>query len=239
MKSSQVMALARTTVATAAVALFCAPVAHAQQSFGLFSTGINSGGTTIATGSQDPYWVWQQASPAAYPNIVLTGSPNDTYVPTSEFVDWQADVANQYHWVSSTSDAAGNGGYSLWSTTFDLTNYDPTTATISFKCVADNVFIRILLNGVASTTAACGDYSTDYKFGQDNTFSSGFVAGDNTLSIFTTGDGQTDGILFDVENAQAVYTAPTTGATPEPASVLLMATGLVGLVPAYRRRRRA
>ncbi|HEY4320764.1 MAG TPA: PEP-CTERM sorting domain-containing protein [Gemmatimonadales bacterium] len=239
MKSSQVTAVARTTLATFAVALFCAPVAHAQQSFGLFSTGINSSGTTIATGSQDPYWTWQQASAADYPNIVLTGSPNETYVPTNEFGDWQPDVADQYHWVSSTSNAAGNGGYSLWSTTFDLTDYDPTTATITFKCVADNVFIRILLNGVASTTASCGGSYNDYKFGSDYTLASGFVAGDNTLSIFTTGDGQTDGILFDVENAQAVYSPPVTGATPEPASVLLMATGLVGLVPALRRRRRA
>lgn len=65
----------------------------------------------------------------------------------------------------------------------------------------------------------------------------GGVLGENTLDIRIRGNGRTDGIL-----AQGTFTVqpddPPSSTVPEPATMVLMASGLVGLAAAQYRRRR-
>jgi len=96
----------------------------------------------------------------------------------------------------------------------------------------DNNFVSFSLNGTV-TTASCGSgNTTNFKFGSAQTLSTGFVGGVNTLSINVTGDGATDGFIMSVDRFNASQST-----VPEPSSMALLGTGLVGLVPVLRRRK--
>jgi hypothetical protein len=59
------------------------------------------------------------------------------------------------------------------------------------------------------------------------------MAGVNTLDFIVTGDGTTDGLLVSIDQASDLTV------TPEPASLGLLAIGLVGVFGVTRRKRSA
>jgi PEP-CTERM motif-containing protein len=144
---------------------------------------------------------------------------------------WEANTSS-YSWISATSSGSGGGGSYLFRTFFDLTGYDAASASMSFQCAVDNESPSgyFSLNG-ASYGGTCGSGSTTgFKFAGMQTVSSGFMSGLNELRFSVTGDNTTDGLVVGNMSLEA------TSAVPEPTSMALLATGLLGLVPKLRRK---
>lgn len=148
---------------------------------------------------------------------------------------WQTGNAAR-SWISATNTGSGGGGTYEFRTFFDLTGYDPTTAVMSFQCAIDNypdALSYYSLNG-GTPGGNCGNTFNGYQFAGVNTVNSGFVGGNNELRFHFFGDSRTDGLIVGDMTLDARVTA-----TPEPASMLLVATGLFGIAGIARRRRAA
>lgn len=144
-----------------------------------------------------------------------------------------APATGTYSWIAATTSASGGGGNYLFRTFIDLTGFDPLSAVLTFQCAIDNnpMFSGFYTLNGASTGGTCSVFS----LGPTQTLSSGWNGGLNELRFGVTGDNITDGLLVANMNirAQAVV------ATPEPASMTLLATGLIGVFAVSRRRRKS
>lgn len=196
-------------------------------------SGLKNTGAGLAVDAQDTNYALTSTTAAAgslgaYGYVTENGSfplagnwmPNDT---TSS---WLTPTANQ----ARTYDASSNGTYT-WTTTFDLTGFDATTASLTGRFAADNSAIAYL-NGVQIGTSS--GFTSFSAFSA----SSNFVAGVNTLSFVVTnlrqaGNNPT-GIR--VEFLSSDVTAVT--AVPEADTYAMMMAGL-GLMGLIARRKKA
>ncbi|MBA3972950.1 MAG: hypothetical protein C0504_01880 [Candidatus Solibacter sp.] len=216
------MKLLKLMVLTLAVA----SLATAMPIVGLYSTGMNvSGGVDQS---------WQLGGGNAYVT-------QDGQFP---FGAWVANDANA-KWVSPQANYVGGGGALLsdangvytYTTTFDLTGYDPTTANFNFTIAADDRINSVYLNsnqlvGVIGPYAG-GAMSGPFGPGVGN----GFVAGLNTITVSVQnmgGDvGNPTGLRLEVLNSDVEMLQ----AIPEPATFALVGLALAAL-PLVRRRKR-
>lgn len=190
---------------------------------GIFNTGVDSSGGLLAAGAVDPHYTLtaSPSGPGSALVMTTTGFPIGCC--------WFPNPATS-QWISPNSTGASSpvGSYT-YTTTFDLTGLDPSTAVLVGQWATDNNGVMIVLNGnvLMFTTPVVG-FTQFFPF----SITSGFVSGVNTLQ-------------FVVENADCGGCANPTGLhvqisgtatpVPEPASLFLVGSGIAGLWLGRRR----
>ena len=199
------------------------------------------------------------AAPVFYATSAPTGnwfvSTNVSSVDTGTIAPFElspADFAQavaittRAPWIANnstgTNGSIGNWTQFVFRQTFDLTGYDPTSAVLRFRWAADDSgetvaargqwVPRFRLNGGPDTFypgASLQNRIPTYNLSPVQTVSGGFVSGLNTIDFFVQGNGVTDGF--------ALETVSFTANIPLPAPMVLLGTGLVGLLIITRRRK--
>jgi hypothetical protein len=140
---------------------------------------------------------------------------------------WQPNMPGSYQWIGAFTSGTQPGetrgdGASRYAYQYMIAFTDPSALAIQFVCSIDNAFVSYQLNGGPAVTSGCNTFT----FGPTQTIDPS--GAENTLLVSFNGDGVTDGLLVNVTSVTS---------TPEPATMALLATGLVGVAGAAQRRR--
>jgi hypothetical protein len=142
---------------------------------------------------------------------------------------WGAAPAG-LHWIATDPSNAGGSQYAEGTYTYETTISCAYTCGLTFSIKADNA-VDVLLNGndIFSWGDPNGILSTGWAtFSPVQTITTGFSAV-NTLDLVVHNNGGYTGVLLEGEFTCA----------PEPASLFLMGSGILGVLAACRRRKKA
>jgi hypothetical protein len=195
----------------------------AQAAVGLFSTGVDNSGNTLALGTVDPHYSLAGGGPAyavqqaqSYPGYWV-----------------QPDLTSEWITPLLGSDNTGSGvtGTYVFQTTFDLTGIDLTTARIQGQISADNAVSAILINGSSIGYSQSGvlNYGSWASF----TVGSGLHSGINTLTFDVYNESGPSGLRVNFNGTGSVLNP-----VPEPETYAMMLAGL-GMMGFIARRRKA
>ena len=171
------MEIVRSVLLAAGLALV-AVTASAQETEpipGLFNTGVDDDGNLLGAEEPDPHWILEYSDDFDYEGpdtfTIKPGFPVGPWVEEGPDSRWIAPQPDQ-----GTGNASGDYLYRI---TFDLSEFDHETATITGKWSSDNGGPDVLLNDESTgikTTSGFGGF-TGFEI------TSGFVEGINTLDF--------------------------------------------------------
>src|SRR5579863_6497420 len=119
---------------------------------------INNTGVGALPTNADPNWTVTTSSTPGSTNAFVTDNTGYPFGP------WLADTAS-YGWDSPQSSYTNNqtdaGGTNFfYTTTFDLTGFDPTSASLQFQYAVDNALTAVILNGNTFSAFPAGALDT-------------------------------------------------------------------------------
>jgi hypothetical protein len=209
--------------AVAGLCLFAAQ-ANAAPITSLFNTGVDASGTPLPDGTiGDPHYVLAVVPGGTTDIRVRTsagGFPIPPYIPDDSLSAW----------IGPNNDPSvdGPGGLYDYKTTFDLTGFDPATASISGGWSSDNDGVAILLNGVNTGNPPTSFIQFAIGFAPFS-ISTGFVPGINTLDFLVDNGGGPTALRVEMSGSASPV--------PEPGTLTLAAVGFMGLMGYGLRRR--
>ncbi len=207
------------------------PVLRAASITDLYNTGVNDAGITLPGGASDPHYTLTSSPLGSGAAFVVDNAPHNNAPPIPPWVNDSTVGTPGTMWISgpntpltpNTSDL--NGTY-VYRTLFSIgAGFDHATASLAGVVTADDR-VSIFLNGVSRFGPTDdGAFTTLLPFSIDG----GFVPGVNSLE-------------FRVENtfraAQGLFVtiAGQVSAAPGPSSVVVLGSGLAGLIGLGARR---
>jgi hypothetical protein len=213
----------RTLLLAAVVALATPAVSHAVPITTLFNTGVGATGVPLANNASDAHYKYTS---------VPTGGPTALRVETSAngypAPYWFADNTLSA-WIGPQTNASLDGpqGNYTYETTFDLTGFQASTASITGKWVVDNTGVDIRLNGVSAGKTA-NSYATFSAF----TLANSFISGLNKLDFIVLNTEGPSGLRVEMTGTVSPNAVPV----PEPISMAVLGSGLLTLGLLRRKR---
>ena len=194
----------------AASLLFISSTAVAVPITTLYSTGVDDSGAPLSLGANEQHYEIVAGSPSIFTPVVTSHS---SYMPS--------DASSS--WISLPS------GFSsaTYQTTFDLTGFDVSSASLDLKIAVDNTITDVLINGVSTGFSIVFGYPA-FQSWSNLTVSNNFLAGVNTLQFLAVNSGGPGAFRVEASgNATAVS---------EPGIGVLFGLGLMGLAMTRKRK---
>jgi len=217
----------KTTVLVGLLLLAAIASNAAVASFQVYNTGVNGAGGLLANETIDSHYSIISA-PSPY-NTAYTGNGLDTTGP----MPWLDDGPNS-RWIGVTpwmAEWVPVGNY-VFQTTFSLTGFDPTTASLALQIASDNV-CRVYLNGNDTGITTGSEAFTSFS---NFAISTGFVNGMNTLD-FHVNNATTPGAQTHNPMGLRVELSGSASVIPEPTALGMTGIAFAVLV-SFRRVRR-
>lgn len=192
-------------------------------SISVYNTGVGISGL-LGNNVADPHYSLVSA-PAPYTSAMTGDGANDwAWLPDGPNSRWIGVTPWLAEWVPV--------GTYVYRTTFNLTGFDPSTASLQLSLASDNA-CRVLLNGADTGIITGSEAFTAFS---ELIITNGFVAGLNTLD-FAVDNASTPGAPTHNPTGLRVELSGYATVVPEP-GVMSMA-GIAALVLVARRGKKA
>jgi VPDSG-CTERM motif len=214
---SKIFAVCATFVCASALSAFAT-------SFTVFGTGADNSGLVLPGGSSDPHYTVSGPGVSGTQQAVVYSAPN-------LWPQWLPNDANSA-WIGfkDSSNTSPYGTYTF-TTTFDLTGYDPSTASLIGRWAMDQSG-GLYLNGVLEQSVPDGNWNAGVNPTLTSfTISSGFVAGVNVLTFVGPFPDNFDGLRVE----PMTLTATPSGVPDGGSTAMLLSISLAGMTWVRRK----